>query len=265
MLLLLPPSEKKATDGDGPPLDLGALSLPELGAAREQVLTALEALCGGDPAHARDVLGLSAAQGDAVDRDREIRAAGTLPAAGLYTGVLYDHLRLAELLDGPSAAATRDSVLVFSGLWGVVGPTDPLPAYRLSIGTKLPPLGALGRYWRDHLGDPLTKRADGRLIVDCRSAGYAAAFTPAGDAAERTAAVRVLRETVVAGTVRRSVVSHMAKATRGAVARALLLAGRAPESPRELAEALNDLGHTAELVAADKPGRAATVNVVEQG
>lgn len=263
MLLLLPPSEKKATAGDGPPLDFGALTLPELSAARERVVDALEGLCSGDPEHARRVLGLSAALAGAVTRNLAIRTSGTRRAAELYTGVLYDHLRLGELLAGPSAEPARDSVLVFSGLWGVVGVGDPLPAYRLSIGVKLPALGPLGAYWRSHLGELLTKRADGRLIVDCRSAGYAAAFTPTGPAAERTVAVRVLRETVVNGVARRSVVSHMAKATRGAIAHTLLSAGRAPESPRELAEALNDLGYTAELVSADRSGRAATVNVVE--
>jgi len=34
--ILLPPSEKKATEGDGPPLDLASLSFPGLTPARRR-------------------------------------------------------------------------------------------------------------------------------------------------------------------------------------------------------------------------------------
>ncbi|WP_017624125.1 peroxide stress protein YaaA [Nocardiopsis chromatogenes] len=262
MLILLPPSEGKATEGDGPALDLAELSLPEVNGAREAVLESLEALCSGPRERAMEVLGLTPGQADAVDRNLALRASPTLPAARLYTGVLYDNLRLGELLEGPTAARTRESVLVFSGLWGAVGIGDPLPPYRLSMGVKLPPMGALGTFWRSHLADPVAKRAEGRLIVDCRSSTYAAAFKPSGEVADHTASVRVLKETVKGGEVKRSVVSHMAKATRGAIAHTLLSEGRAPETQAELAEALNDLGHTAELTTPAKAGRPSTLDVV---
>jgi hypothetical protein len=60
-------------------------------------------------------------------------------------------------------------------------------------------------------------------------------------------AVRVFRERVAGGETRRTVVSHMAKATRGRVAHDLLKAGAAPRTPDELLKAVADLGHTAEL------------------
>ncbi|MFK4274236.1 hypothetical protein ACI2L5_56840, partial [Streptomyces milbemycinicus] len=59
MLVLLPPSEGKATGGSGSPLDLGSLSLPGLGAARAEVLDQLVSLCSGDEVKAAEVLGLS--------------------------------------------------------------------------------------------------------------------------------------------------------------------------------------------------------------
>ncbi|WP_046469100.1 peroxide stress protein YaaA [Allosalinactinospora lopnorensis] len=253
MLILLPPSEGKATAGDGAPLDLAALSLPEMNEARETALEALEALCSGPEETARQVLRISAAQNEAVRRDREVRTAATLRAADLYTGMLYGNLRLPELLSGGSAELTRRSVLIFSGLWGAVGATDPLPPYRLSMGVRLPPIGALGTFWRSRLAEVLTKSADGQLVVDCRSSTYAAAFKPSGGTAERTATVRVLRETVSGGVAKRTVVSHMAKATRGALAHALLANRVDAGTPAELAEALNDLGHPAELTG--PPGR----------
>ena len=60
-------------------------------------------------------------------------------------------------------------------------------------------------------------------------------------------AVRVFREWIVGGVPQRTVVSHMAKATRGRIAHDLLAAGADPETPEELLKIVSDLGHTAEL------------------
>lgn len=263
LLILLPPSEAKAASGEGPRVDQRTLALPEeLASARRDVTEALTELCSGPEDSARQVLGLSANQVDAVKRNLDLTVAPTLRAAELYTGVLYDRLSLPELMDSQAADRVREQVLIFSGLWGVVGPADRLPPYRLSMGVKLPPLGGLAAYWRRALAEPLGQRADGRLLVDCRSAAYAAAFRPGGTAAERTVGVRVLRERVVDGQTSRSVVSHMAKATRGDVARALLSEGVDAATPEELVQALRDLGHTAELQPAAKPGTPRTMDVV---
>lgn len=230
MLILLPPSETKAPDADGPPLDLATLSFPELTRTRERVLRALETLCRGREARARDVLGLSPGQTAEIERNRELRTAPTLPAARLYTGVLYDNLGMATL--DPDRVAR--STLIFSGLWGALRVTDRVPAYRLAMGVRLPRLGALAGLWRPVLTKALPA---GGLIVDMRSAPYAAAWRP------EALSVRVFRER----DGKRTVVSHMAKATRGAVARALLAGDADPATPEELVTALKGLGYTAEL------------------
>ncbi|TDC82837.1 hypothetical protein E1285_29935, partial [Actinomadura sp. 7K507] len=49
------------------------------------------------------------------------------------------------------------------------------------------------------------------------------------------------------GETQRTVVSHMAKATRGRIAHDLLSAGAAPRNPEELFKAVADLGHSVEL------------------
>ncbi|MFI6577463.1 peroxide stress protein YaaA [Nocardiopsis sp. NPDC050513] len=265
MLILLPPSEGKATSGEGPRLDPSSLTLPELTGAREEVAAALAEVCSGPEDTALEVLGLSAGQADALKRNLDLATAPTLRAADLYTGVLYDRLGLPSLLDSPAAGRARERVLVFSGLWGVVGPEDRLPPYRLSMGVALPPLGGLGPYWRRAVNGPMGELAEERLIVDCRSAAYAAAFRPKGSAAERTVAVRVLSERVVDGQTRRSVVSHMAKATRGDIARVLLAEGVDAATPDALTAALRDLGHTVELQPAARPGTARTMDVVVRG
>ncbi|GAB2845521.1 peroxide stress protein YaaA [Actinocorallia aurea] len=232
MLILLPPSEGKRTAGTGPPLDLSTLSYAALTPVRDKVLASLTELCSGPEAHAQAVLGLTDGQRDAIARNRELRAAPTLRAAELYTGVLYDHLRLADLDE-----AARAKILIFSGLWGVLRPDDRVPPYRLAMGVRLPSLGALAGVWRPALHEAVDH---GGLVVDMRSAPYAAAWK------RPSVGVRVLRERVVDGVVKRSVVSHMAKATRGAVARDLLVHGVEAATADELAKTLSELGYAVE-------------------
>ncbi|MFC4913479.1 YaaA family protein [Actinomadura gamaensis] len=237
MLILLPPSEKKSRTGDGPPLDLASLGFPSLNPVRERVLDALGEVCLREDA--ADVLGLSSGQTDeALSRNRALREAPTLPVAKLYQGVLYDNLALDDL---PADAAT-EQILVFSGLWGVLRLTDRIPPYRLAMGVTLPPEGRLAALWRPALAEALADLPDG-LVVDMRSGPYAAAWK----ARRPAVAVRVFREFFLGGVAKRTVVSHMAKATRGAVAHDLLKAGANPSTPEELLKAVTDLGHTAEL------------------
>lgn len=234
MLVLLPPSEGKATTATGPALDLAGLSFPELTRARTRTLAALVKLCARKrPGPALDALGLSAGQVGEVEKNAGLKDAPTMTAAELYTGVLYDALDLATL-PPDAATAAADTIVIASGLWGGVRLTDRIPSYRCSIGANLPPLGGLTAFWRKHLTLPV----DG-LVLDLRSSAYAAMWTPPAD---RTATVRVLHER--AG--KRTVVSHFNKATKGRLLRDLLVSGARPESPGELVAALRDLKYTVE-------------------
>ena len=56
MLILLPPSEGKASTDAGRPFDLDALSMPELNATRRRVLAALVKLAGGRESRAREAM-----------------------------------------------------------------------------------------------------------------------------------------------------------------------------------------------------------------
>ncbi|WP_432495077.1 YaaA family protein [Kineococcus gypseus] len=221
MLVLLPPSESKwAGPARGAPVRLASLSHPELTGARERVLDALVALSAREDAPA--LLGAGAGLAAVVRANTTLRTRPAAPASRVYTGVLFDALDLPSV---PAAAARR--VLVVSALWGVLRPGDRVPGYRLSMGTDLPGTGPLAAFWRPHLGAAL---APSGVVVDCRSAAYAAAWAPDAATAARTVRVRVLR----AGRV----VSHAAKHTRGLLARHLLTrAGRAPRTPAELLDA----------------------------
>ncbi|MEU5632863.1 peroxide stress protein YaaA [Streptomyces rishiriensis] len=255
MLVLLPPSEGKASSGRGAPLKPEALSLPGLGAAREAVLEELVELCAADEDKAREVLGLSEGLRGEIAKNTQLRTAGARPAGEIYTGVLYDALGLASLEPAAKRRAAR-SLLVFSGLWGAVRVTDRIPSYRCSMGVKLPGLGALGAHWRAPMASVLPEAAGEGLVLDLRSAAYAAAWKPKGEVAARTAGVRVLHAPT------RKVVSHFNKATKGRIVRSLLTAGIAPRSPAELVEALRDLGYTVEEHAPTRNGTAWALDVL---
>jgi cytoplasmic iron level regulating protein YaaA (DUF328/UPF0246 family) len=102
----------------------------------------------------------------------------------------------------------------------------------------------------------LPEVAGGGLVLDLRSAAYAAAWKPKGEVAGRTATVRVLHAPT------RKVVSHFNKATKGRIVRSLLTAGAAPESPAELVQALRDLGYVVEAAAPGKAGQAWALDVL---
>ena len=253
MLVLLPPSEGKTPPPrTGPVLDLSRLSAPGLTAVRERVLDALVTLCADDTDKAAATLGLGASLHDEVTHDAGLRTAPTAPARRVYTGVLYTAAGLARLTAVQRARAA-ESVRIVSGLWGVVTPEDPIPAYRLSMGTDLPGVGPLATAWRTALAAELDDRADGELVVDCRSAAYLAAWRP-----PRTAHwVTVRVEQDVDG--RRTVVSHHAKHARGVLTRHLLTRrGKAPTDPTSLARAAGELvGGPLVAVELGAPGRGA--------
>ncbi|MFD5268586.1 peroxide stress protein YaaA [Streptomyces sp. NPDC058335] len=255
MLVLLPPSEGKAAAGRGAPLKPESLSLPGLAAAREAVLRELVELCAGDEEKAREVLGLSEGLRGEIAKNTELHTAGTRPAGEIYTGVLYDALDLASLDAAAKRRAAR-SLLVFSGLWGAVRVTDRIPSYRCSMGVRLPGLGALGAHWRAPMAEVLPEAAGDGLVLDLRSAAYAAAWKPKGEVAARTASVRVLHAPT------RKVVSHFNKATKGRIVRSLLTAGIAPKDPAGLVVALRDLGYTVEEQAPARAGSTWTLDVL---
>lgn len=230
MLILLPPSEGKSAPRRGAPLALESLSHPALTAARSQVLDALVDLCASDPQKAAEVLAVPKTQLDLVARNAAARVAPTAPADAIYTGVLYDALGFSTLSTAAKRRATS-RVLVTSSLFGVVGPGDRIPSYRLSGDASLPGLGGVAAHWRRQLGEVLDEAG---FVMDLRSSVYAGFWKPSPG----TATVRVLHE--VDGV--RKVVSHFNKATKGRLVRALLEDGANPRNATKLTEALRDLG-----------------------
>jgi cytoplasmic iron level regulating protein YaaA (DUF328/UPF0246 family) len=209
VLVLLPPSETKAPGGDGAPLDLDALSSPELTPVRTRLVDTLLSLAGDLPA-ARVALGLSPAQDGEIARNASLRTSPTLPALTRYAGVLYDALDVRSMTRAQRTRAGR-RLAVGSALFGLVRGDDPIPAYRLSAGSALPGLPTLRALWKPTLSPVLAGMDE--LVVDLRSGSYAALAPVPG-----AVTVQVLSERPDGA---RAVVSHFNKAHKGRLARLL--------------------------------------------
>lgn len=208
MLVLLPPSEGKARPEKGDVVDLDSLVFAaELGEKRAELLEAF---------------------------DPGLREAPAAPAHEVYTGVLFKRLDLPEL-----PATARRRVLIASALWGVVRPDDRIPYYKFPPKTRLEGIGAPNAFWRPALAAALPD-GEGDLVVDMRSGAYAAAWKP------KHATLLAVRAFTEEGGQRKAV-SHMAKAVRGDVARALLETNRVPSDPEGAAAVARAAGFTVEL------------------
>ncbi|QRZ62374.1 YaaA family protein [Rothia sp. ZJ932] len=246
MKILLPPSEGKCAALAGEPVDVDALSFPFLIPARESVAEVLRQVSG--EVDALTMLKVGASLSAEVERNTRVFEEPAHEAWRVYTGVLFEALNVASMSDAERQVAF-ESVLVVSALWGAVHLDDVIPAYRLSMGVKLPQVGDLAKFWRSELA-PLNGGFAGELMVDCRSAAYSKAWvTPSA----RTVQVRVER---LFDDGSRKVVSHMAKHYRGELARYLVVNGLVElADARELAEAVGEQWQV-ELVepAEKKPG-----------
>jgi cytoplasmic iron level regulating protein YaaA (DUF328/UPF0246 family) len=257
VLILLPPSEGKASTERGRPFDLDALSMPELSPTRKRVLDGVVKLCNGREARARKILGLSTRQTEELDRNRDLADARALPAAAVYNGVLY------AALDHPSLPATARRradrwALVFSGLWGAVHLNDSIPAYRLSGDVVLPRLGSVAALWRPALSAVIPAAAGSGVVLDLRSGTYAKMWAPDPQLAERTVVARVLHERADGS---RAVVSHHNKATKGLLVRALTLQAKTPRTVESLTALVESLGVGVEL-SAGRPGKPWNLDIV---
>jgi len=236
VIVLLPPSETKRPGGDGPPLDLDELSTPALGELRATLISELVELA-ADPAASRAALGISPAQDAEITRNAQLRNSPTMAAIDRYTGVLYDALDIGSLR-GATALRARGRLAIGSALFGLLRADDPIPAYRLSAGSKLPGGATLASRWRPALEPVLEAIAEQELVVDLRSGSYAGL-------GRLPAAVTVDVYTVHPDG-RRTVVSHFNKSHKGHLARVLATTKAEPRDAAAVATIARRAGMTVE-------------------
>jgi cytoplasmic iron level regulating protein YaaA (DUF328/UPF0246 family) len=216
--ILLPPSETKSRGGRGRPIT-GRNASGVLAAPRAAALNALRTLMAGDPDRAAQALllppGIAA---EALAANSVVSDSPTAAALRRYTGVVYDGLGFGVL--GPEAQRFAGrSILVWSGLFGVVRGDEPVPFYRVPAQAALPGLGVAGTFWRAALRDVVPVMLGRGLVVDLRSGDYAAMWRPDATIARRLLTVRVLSPNQRGG---HAVLSYQSKFAKGRLARGLV-------------------------------------------
>ncbi|RJN31307.1 YaaA family protein [Nesterenkonia natronophila] len=253
---MLPPSEGKTppANNQAEVLDVDSLTLPSLAPERRQVLQDL--ISASERKDAQQLLRVGDKVMDEVAANQGLRQAPTAPAHQIYTGVLFDALAT-ESLTTEQRKRAETTVMIFSGLFGVTGFTDRIPAYRCAIDVNLPKTGKLSSFWKERLAAPLKEQVQNQLVVDCRSASYARTFRPDP---QQTLAVNSFTER----DGRRTVVTHFAKAARGKLTGMLLRAASPPQTIDDVADiasqewqvevrpAAGNTPHQLDLISADR-------------
>ena len=259
-LILLPPSEGKARGGEGDPWVPGSMSFPELDDSRRKVAAALRRTMRSNATVTGKLLGVKGeALAEARSTNRDVLTSPTTPAIERYTGVLYDALDHASLTAAQRRRAAAQLV-IFSGLWGIVTPTDPLPDYKLKMSASLSPMGRLGTFWRPQVTAALRPAVSGRTVWDLLPNEHAAAWQPRRDDDVRRITVRFLDD-VPAGSGRKLVtVSHWNKLLKGALVRHVLRTQL--DEPEGLAEFEHPLGYGYEPSLTETTDLATTVSLI---
>jgi cytoplasmic iron level regulating protein YaaA (DUF328/UPF0246 family) len=173
----------------------------------------------------------------------------TLPAIERYVGVLYRELDAATLSPAGKRRLVRQ-VLIVSGLWGLVGPRDPIPAYRLKMSARLDGVGRLSTWWRPQLTEALASRVPGAVIWDLLPIEHSAAIDWDHLAPRRRVTVRFL-------DANGRTVSHWNKLLKGSIVRWLAETGAT--DPAELAGFEHPQGYRFDSVSSQLDGPLASV------
>jgi len=239
LLILLPPSEGKASGGEGPPIDLDTLSFESLNKTRTPMVKSLGQLS-GKPRVAQKLLGV---KGVALETARADNAglleSPTLPAIERYTGVMYDSIDY-KSLDADARERFGQSTIIMSGLFGIIRPYDMIPAYKLKMGAKLRLNKTCAAIWKPLISKTLATSVKSSVIWDLLPNEHSAAWHPSLVACDVRFTVKFL-ETGRDGKLK--TVSHWSKALKGALVRHLVSNPDAAGSADSALALLSEFSH----------------------
>lgn len=222
MIFLLPPSESKQAGKTRSPI---SLSFASLSGARLLVQSALVAVS-KDSEAAKKALKLGPKQSAELELNLALNKPKAVPAIDLYTGVLYDALKLGGLNKSQRSRAKK-LVYIQSSLFGLVSALDNIPSYRLSAGSKLPGINLRAIWSGAHQGVWESFRAE--TVIDLRSKAYAQ-LAPLPEWIE-SYEVEVLSQD---GSGVRTALNHFNKQAKGSFVRAVLTSKVAPTKISDL-------------------------------
>lgn len=237
MRILLPPSEAKLAGGTGPSLAELEFADTALGRHRRRLANAVERTARGRASTAATAFALPpAVAAQAIQANSTVLTSVTVAALDRYRGAVYQALDV-DTLCPPARACADASVLIFSGLFGVLAATEHVPDYRVPAAAVLPRIGGAGASWRAVLAAELPRRLADDVAIDLRSTDYTAMWRPS--AADTVCSVIPVRMLSRRPDGRLAVTSFFSKRGKGLLARALVersAAGGSVRSAQDVAD-----------------------------
>ena len=175
MYILIPPSEGKNSSSDNEYFSLDSLSYDFLNKKRSQII---DYLCNNNLSKEKyvKILGISSQNFEKINMiNSKIKTSQVLSSVSRYTGVLYDFLDYSSL-DETTKSLFNDSIIIFSGLFGLLRPQDKIPDYKLKMGAKLIDGIKLSKYWKDEITEVLRKELENQIVLNLLPTEFNNAF-----------------------------------------------------------------------------------------
>ena len=222
--ILLPPSEAKIPGGDD------ILNWPDISDNR-----CLNGFCPLDPQRLRVIKALRASLSrpssaltklfnvkgvrldEAITTNGRLPAGPLLPAIQRYDGVLFDFLDYGNMATADQAVFDEHAI-IFSGLWGMVRPTDLIPDYKIKMDASLPRLGKVSTFWKPHVSTLLNPMLEGKVVWDLLPGAHRAAWDGKAGYVARWQ-VKFVQQGERKGKPVYVTVTHWSKALKGALVR----------------------------------------------
>ncbi len=217
-LILLPPSEGKASGGEARALHMTSLSFSSLNETRKLMIKGLVDVS-SKPEAALRLLGLKGKSLETAKLDNlSVENTLTKPAIERYTGVMFDAIDYPTFNDAEKVIF-NESVIIMSGLFGMVRPTDMIPIYKLKMGAKLHEGKACSSTWKPLVTEIIAAEGKHRVIWDLLPVEHSAAWDPLGVTAAARFTVKFLQRRPDGNL---KTVSHWSKTLKGALVRYLV-------------------------------------------
>ncbi len=165
MFILIPPSEGKNSSSDNEYFSLDSLSYDFLNKKRSQIIDYLR-----DNNLSKDIylktIGISNHNYEKISTmNSKIETSQVVSSISRYTGVLYDYLDYPSL-DAKAKSLLDESLIIFSGLFGLLRTQDKIPNYKLKIATKLIGGIKLSKFWKDEITKVLKNVLENQIVLN---------------------------------------------------------------------------------------------------
>jgi cytoplasmic iron level regulating protein YaaA (DUF328/UPF0246 family) len=136
-----------------------------------------------------------------------------------------------------------------SALFGLIGITDRIPAYRLSGDTVVPKIGSLTKFWSESISKLISDQDE--FVIDLRSGNYVKLGPISKDVADQVVVPRIMQKMPKGAP---KVVSHSNKATKGRLVRVIAQSSKSVTSVEQLADLAAKVALDVKIIKPTKAG-----------